>query len=138
MPVTVQLATSDAFALGVLSGDVTWPEIAAAMRALYGRSDADPNLDVVWDGRTISTMDIAPEYLPEIVSLRQELRKGLDGGRTAAVFTRDSDQLVGRLFGSQVRRTRREHRVFDCMSKALAFLDREVLPTHFDRQLLAP
>lgn len=134
MPVRVQLATADGFALGTLLGDVTWAEIAAAMRALYGRSESTPHDYVLWDGRRITTLTVSPEDLPEIQRLRDELKAGFDGGKTAAVMVRGPDQTLARLFGSQVRKTRRQHRVFASMDDALAFLGRESLP-EFDCDL---
>src|SRR5690606_5213630 len=90
MPYRVLLSTSPPLGQIELSGAVSWAEIDAALRALYGDPAWPPGTGVLLDARAVAAVRVTPgEVGPEAPSAAEATMTALAGaragGRTAVV-----------------------------------------------------
>lgn len=136
MSYRVFLSRSHGLGIVALSGVVGWPDLAAAMRALYRHPAWAPSFDVLWDGRAIGSIDIAPSELPAIRAFIEAMGPSRSGGRSAAVVEDGEGVELAMLFSRFGARSGRVVETFDALDPALAFLGLEAMPT--DAEIVPP
>lgn len=117
--------------LGVLSlsGLVTGPETVEAVRSLYLDDAWTPGGRVLWDGRTISSLDFSPHDANALREALFALRDRIGVTRVALLVSGFDAYLNGLLVAVQSRRSfEREIDVFGDVDAALAWLGIEGLP----------
>ncbi|HYE95547.1 MAG TPA: hypothetical protein VD962_05020 [Rubricoccaceae bacterium] len=122
------LSERERFAAIELSGAVTFEDLAAAMRALYGHPGWDPSFYVFWDALAITQLDIPPTDLPSVKALMDETAVARAGGRSAVRVKDDVEAVLAVLFAQFGPPTGRPMGTFRSLAEALAFLDRTALP----------
>jgi hypothetical protein len=127
MPFRVLLSPPDGLGVVELSGDVAWPELAAAIRALYGHPWWEPGFYTLWQGGGITSLVILPTDFPDVRRTFEEVAPARQGGRTAIV-AREQDEPLWALFPRLGPPTSRPLAIVRSKAEALAFLGRgEVL-----------
>lgn len=117
-----------ALAAAELSGTVRWPEVGAALRALYLDPRWTPGSSVLWDGTRMTSVDVAPTDLPDVRKAFEDVAEAREGGRTAFLVGPGEDMDLWALFPRLGPRCTRRVATFDCREEALAFLGWEALP----------
>ncbi|HLT46874.1 MAG TPA: hypothetical protein VK002_06560 [Rubricoccaceae bacterium] len=133
MPYRVLLSTSPPLGQIELSGAVSWAEIDAALRALYGDPAWPPGTGVLLDARAVAAVRVTPgEVGPEAPSAAEATMTALAGaragGRTAVVSRDLLFVSLAVVVGGLGPPTGREVRAFAEVEDALAFLGLAALP----------
>lgn len=129
MPYRVLLSSADPFAVVELLGAVRWADVAAALRGLYLHPVFERGAPVLWDWGRITSLDIAPGDLPDVLRAFEEVAVARDGGRTAFLTgPGNSEAEVWALFPRLGPPSTRRVAVFHRRADALGFLGREAMP----------
>lgn len=111
-----------------LTGTVRWPEVAAALRAVYLHPQWVRGSDVLWDASGLSSIDIAPADLADVRRAFEEVAEAREDGRTAFLTGPDGFEELWRLFPRLGPSSTRRLEVFSRREDALTFLGRAEVP----------
>ena len=128
MPSRVLHYEGAALAAVELSGAVTWPDIAAALRALYLHPAFERGSAVLWDVTGVTTVDVPPETLADARAAFEEVAEARAGGRTAFLVAPGEEGELWALFPRLGPSSSRRVEAFHGRAEALAFLGRVAMP----------
>jgi hypothetical protein len=124
MPLDCRVLPQHRLALAIARDSVSGPDILDAMYGVFEHADWKPGFDVLWDGRGIRALVLAPEDIEAVVAATADLRDLMGTGKSAVVTSRLSDYGPARLL--QVRNESvavRDIRLFTSMAEAVVWLD---------------
>jgi len=75
-------------------GDITFSELGSFIRSFY----ENPTSNILCDYRKSSPINMSSDQMEVIAKLAAPLSERRTGGKTAVVFSRDSDFGLGRMF----------------------------------------
>jgi hypothetical protein len=111
-----------------LTGTIRWPDVAAALRTLYGHPHWIPGSDVLWDASRLASVDVAPADLADVRVAFEEIAEAREGGRTAFLIGTGGFEELWALFPRLGPASTRRVEVFNRRADALGFLGRETMP----------
>lgn len=100
-------------------GHVRGKDLIAATRGLHGDTRWRTSMDMVWDCRAVTSLDIVPQEMVEVVDLRTENTEGRD----ASVVQRTLDEVIAKLYRMVAERKGKRAFVCHTMEEALDALD---------------
>jgi hypothetical protein len=107
-----------------VAGRVTGYDIAATAERITRDAQWDDRLRVLWDERDLTSLEVTPEMLDDMVEAQTATQQGMDLILTA----REIDELVMRLYTRRVRGEGRPAQVCTTLACALEALELEELP----------
>jgi hypothetical protein len=106
-----------------LIGEVTSDSLIELLHELNARYRLPQGVDILWDGRRITSLIATPEGASRLVSVIKEVSEGKEQGRSAIVLRREERQVfVEMLF--HMSEVRREPGFFATLQPAMAWLGR--------------
>ncbi|MEP0547407.1 MAG: hypothetical protein ABJF88_10785 [Rhodothermales bacterium] len=106
-----------------LRGRVDAVDFIAAMRALYGHPEWQPDFDALWDAGGITQLVIEPADLGPISEGYRNVETRMGSGRAAFVASRDVVHVITQLLLHRLRNPNRERRTFVRLDDAVAWLN---------------
>jgi hypothetical protein len=107
----------------IASGEITGKEIIQALQNLLNDPDFKPNIDSIWDFRSVTTRLIDAQEITDLINFVRTIqeKRGRDY-RVAIIVTRDMDYGLARMFEVHSQDLPFQVRIFEDLEQAKSWL----------------